>query len=175
MTCENCKIKKATFFYTENDKSRHALCSVCAAQRNFTEELETDKSSENVSFIPPTSLTEAYFDKTFMLYEDSSFDGILCPVCKTSINEIIKSGCFGCPDCLNSFEKNELFAGIIKPRKSVPISDSDVRMPSKQKIKYERKRIISELKIRIKDAISDEDFESAAILRDKIRMLEKDA
>lgn len=175
MTCENCKIKKATYFYTGNDKSKHALCSVCAAEKNITEGIESGMSLENVSLTAHSSLTEASPGKALMPCIDKSSDGILCPVCKTSLSEIIKSGCFGCPECLNAFEKNEIFAGIIKPCKGILSQDSDIRMPSKQKIKYERRRIISELKIRIKDAISNEDFESAAILRDKIKMLEKDA
>ncbi len=174
MICEKCKLKKATVFYTDNDRTRHSLCAQCAATvKKNGEVVESSPAEDEIIFIPPSCLTENEFDSSIITGDVNAgkYSSKFCQTCKTSASEIKENGYFGCPDCYASFESDKQFSGIIVKY----IHSDGMRMPMKQKIRLERRKLISELRTKIKSAVMSEDFETAAELRDKIRSLEKEA
>ena len=111
-----------------------------------------------------------------------------CHTCGMTYNDFRKIGKLGCSDCYAAF-RNVLLP-LLKsihgsthhtgkePLKVTPIpqaeeKDSVVsRQPQKVKLPNKANRI-AELRIRLKKAIGAEEYEQAAILRDRIHALEK--
>ena len=123
--------------------------------------------------------------------EDEEVDpkGIICPVCHTSYSEFVKESRFGCPDCYDVFDlmmgnQIKTIQGSEEHRGKHPVHMRSVfdltrgegalkteEAPVlKEKVSIEEK--ISVLRLRLKEAIHEEDYESAASLRDEIRALE---
>ena len=163
MLCENCKKKEATVFYEEiiNAQKRSAsLCSACAA--------EAEKAGTLSSFPLPA----------FGGYSDPLFGGLFgltdpqpkksCPTCGATINALKSQGKVGCPACYATF--SEELRGTIR---SIHGNVKHVgRVPSRFRGNREKTDRLASLKQQLKDAITAEDFEHAAALRDEIRALE---
>ena len=172
MLCEKCKKRTATVFYNENinGKSRSfSLCGECAAKMREKGDLQ-DITSMIGSFADPFSdLHDKLFGGFFgipALCSDS--DEKKCPTCGCSYAEIVKNGKVGCPDCYETFS-DELKRMI----QSVHGTTSHTgNVPSRHRARQERNARLKELKKQLQDAVKDENYESAAQLRDEIRKLE---
>jgi protein arginine kinase activator len=170
MNCEKCKNRKATLFYADEGGGRHALCSVCGANQsklgNFS---MSESASEDSSprYIPsPSLLSISARTSAFSLPPISDKSTELCKGCGASRDEIIKSGALGCPECY------EAFGTTFFPTLPLSPNAGGVKMPSLRRARLEKERNLKELKAELKAAISDESFELAVIIRDKIRNLE---
>ena len=170
MNCEKCKNRKATLFYADEGGGRHALCSVCGANQsklgNFS--LSDDPNEDKPpKFIPtPSFLSITARTSAFSIPPTSQSDTVLCKGCGSSRDEVVKNGVLGCPECYDAFV--ETFFPTLH---AATLSDG-AKMPSSRRARLDRERALTELKASLKSAISEENFELAAILRDKIKNLE---
>ncbi|MPM32470.1 Protein-arginine kinase activator protein [bioreactor metagenome] len=108
--------------------------------------------------------------------------GAACPVCHSTISDITNSGRFGCGNCYSFFSEyldtNSLTKGEHKGKRPLSFlrrgeKKAEVKQqPATSENKNAQK--LSELKAKIKKAIADEDYESAAKLRDEIRSIENE-
>ena len=83
MLCERCGKNPATVMYTQiinGQKSSVSICSQCAAQESVF-----DNFGSLLSFAPQSSR------------------GAECPVCKTTLDEFMRSGRAGCGTCYSVF------------------------------------------------------------------------
>ena len=166
MNCENCKNKKATVFYADDTGRKHSLCAVCAAPIEKIAQYAPSIDSDS-QFTPPAtlySLKQIEINNTFFPLPDGN--DVICPYCATSLESASKSGKVGCPECYISFSHYAFPSGIASE------TASGARMPSSYRASIDRTRTITELKIKIKNAVENENYELAAELRDKIRKLE---
>ena len=163
-------------------KKEHHFCAQCAKEMDFG----------------PYS---AIFDGDFPLgkllsgllgIEDTSrvpdkLHQVVCPTCKTSYDEFIKNSQFGCADCYSVF--GPLMEESLKQLQGSTTHTG--KQPKYQKISYkapdiksqqdgaageavcEREEEIMELDAKLKEALQFEDYETAAVCRDKIRELKK--
>ncbi len=168
MICEHCKEREATTHIKQNingNKTEMFLCSECA-----------EKLGMNEMFEP---ITLGSFFGNFLSASTSAFNSLAgvdrCSYCGSSFNDIIDSGKVGCAHCYDRFY-DRLAPSIEKLHgktrhvgKSVTYTEDE----SKEKTKEEKKPInkIDELKAELKQAIKEQRFEDAAVLRDKIRDL----
>ncbi len=136
------------------------LCEKCAKNRGITAE----KTSLDLSI---SELLTGLLNITSEV--KSEIEKKVCPSCGLTYKEFQKEGKLGCPECVQLFRK-EIYAILDN------ISGTHQhtgRYPSKLK---EFKMLLidkEQMKQQLKDAIKNEDYEAAAVLRDKIHDLEK--
>ncbi len=196
MICEKCKIREATISYTEiinGQKTEHHFCTQCAQEMNF--------GAASVLFdgeFPFSKLLSALFGEEGE-ESDERYSQIVCPNCGMSYQEFVENSRFGCPDCYEVFDL--LIQDSIKqiqgsdthkgkhPKyglRMVPKSlTEDLKGSSAEAVSEghtaeegavisaedPRMNRISELRAMLNKAVSEENFEAAAALRDQIRAL----
>lgn len=173
MNCEKCKNKKATVFYADRDGERHSLCASCAAilgKLNQYSPSDAHNSAHGAKYTPEPSMlslckTSLTFVPPYALFGGND-TSLQCPICSTHLSAVNESGSVGCPECYNVFGEY-LFPSLLSPETAV-----GARIPSSLRTIFDRQRAVSELKLRIKDAIESENYELAAELRDKIKSIE---
>lgn len=169
MNCERCKNKKATLFYADEGGGRHALCASCGAVRdklgNSGNAPEPDVTE---IFIPPLSLTLKTELFIPMLAPRELSDKI-CPGCGTTATALAENGIMGCPCCYSTFFE------MIPIKNQILSAGGSVRgrMPYMVRQKIERAAELSRLSEELRTAVSEENYESAAILRDRIKELKR--
>ena len=159
MICSNCKSNNASFFYTQNINGKEtsvALCQSCAAKSGITG-----------SMVPP--LFNSFF--TNAKREKSSYEATKkCSLCALSFGDILKMGKVGCPECYNTFkeELGDTIRSIHGAAKHVGLTPSGTVTTEAVKKELSEEEILRE---RLNEAIKAENYEEAAILRDKIKAL----
>lgn len=167
MLCERCKKNTATVFYEENingESRSYSLCSECAS--------ELKKSGELSGFFPFSSfgsMHDQLFGGLFGISEPTAKARKSCPMCAATFSDFQKNGKTGCPECYKTFGE-ELRSTIRSIHGNVKHIG---RAPAKFRKSREKENELKELKKQLKEAIANENFESAANIRDKIRAMEK--
>lgn len=150
MLCEKCGKRNATVTYTQiinGQKSSINICSQCAAGESIF-----DNFGSLLSFGT----------------REKTVTNTICPLCKMSLAEFTRKGRMGCGKCYETFRpyaKNML-------QKIHGTAKHTVDAPPKEEVKKEEKAPKSKeeiLREKLAKAIAEENFEEAAILRDKIR------
>ncbi len=172
MLCEKCKKNNASFFFEENingKKRSFALCNDCAEEMKKSGELQMGASLFDSTFIPSSFHNDIFgglFSHAEML--PKSTGGKSCPGCGYTFAEIRRVGKAGCSQCYTTFG-SELAPSI----RSIHGNAKHIgRAPAKAKARNKKENELKTLKNELKAAISSENFEQAAILRDKIRDIE---
>ena len=100
-----------------------------------------------------------------------SAQNTVCPVCNMTLSEFSRKGKAGCGECYNTFRPHAsaMLRKIHGSAKHITAED----VPAEKQQEEKAENPIDALKQQLKKAIAEEDFEQAAILRDKIREAEK--
>jgi len=182
MLCEKCKIREANIQYTEvvnGVKKEHHFCAQCAKEMDF-------------------GVYAAIFDGEFPLgkllsgllgIEDTEkgpdkLSQIACPTCGTSYSEFVKDSRFGCADCYSVFgplmeDSIKQLQGSLMHTGKTPVYQ---RMDQLDQSQYpdeagsdisSHKDELFELDAKLKEALRFEDYETAAVCRDRIKELKK--
>lgn len=148
MFCENCGVNAATTHIkkTVNGVTKeYFLCQECANKLGL--------SSFNF-------FDNNYFDLFFK--EPSVAKKKTCEGCKSTYEDILKSGKMGCTKCYETF-KEELTPSLMKMQKSIE------HIGNRPKQQVEIVDEVKNLEDELKQAILNEEYEKAAELRDIIR------
>ena len=172
MLCERCNKKKASVFYRESIGGRERafrLCGECADALEEAGELE-DVSASVAGFIAPRFLSD---EGRFLLPfhgadADAEHAEAVCTACGMPFAEVAATGQVGCAACYVRFG-GELERAI---RSAHGRAEHTGRVSAGFRARQEREARLTGLKKQLKDAVSREDYESAAGLRDQIRALE---
>ena len=178
MLCEKCKIREANVFYTEiidgTQKTEHHLCSQCAKEMDFGQYSGIFDMDFTFSKILSGLLGDV-FDNG----EKNEYRQIVCPTCKTSYDDFVKNSRFGCKDCFEVF--NLLINDNIK---QIHGNDTHIgKVPKNYKNKMlpksglvdnfssisDKDREIENLRHDLEAAVKREDYETAALIRDRIK------
>lgn len=167
MQCEKCKIKRATVFFTEPDRTRHAMCATCAA---LTKEGAVDacENQAKYEYLPYSHMYELIHNSEDMYFgENISDKDIRCFSCDKSLYEILSQGRMGCKDCYRAFSGIAQFSefsvgGYLKFNSKMPRRYIDMMNTQKR---------ISKLKSLLDEAVAVQNFEMAAKFRDEIKTL----
>ena len=161
MLCESCNERDAVVHLTtiENNAVHQLhLCERCAAERGV----------ETPSTAPKHPLGE-FLHEVHTKVASSSPDSGRCTFCNTTMADFRATGRWGCARCYTNFE-----AGIRELLRRVQGNHRHVgrsyRPPMSETL--ERAAVVGELKDRLRRAIENEQFELAADLRDRIRVME---
>lgn len=168
MLCEKCKKNTATVCVTtiiNGDKTVKNLCPECAEQEghlNMPLPFEQDFSWQNLW---PTifSLGQGDFAR--------SSNGQSCPQCHLSFQDFAKGGRLGCSHCYEAFQP-QLKSMLQRIQGS---GRHTGKLPKRQAGVKGIQRQIDTLKGQLQQAVSVENFELAAQLRDEIKTLQESA
>lgn len=173
MLCEKCKKNYAVIFYEENinGKTRkYALCKDCADELQRNDEIPTTDDMFDTFYSPWGSLHDSLFGSLIGLSPQSTqlTSQKKCQGCGSTFDDFRRRGKAGCPECYRTFTE-ELEPTI---RSIHGNANHNGRAPSRFKVKFERDDKLKTLKKELKEAISSENFEKAAELRDEIKKIE---
>lgn len=161
MKCTNCKNNEAVVYIKKNINGKvteEALCSECAKKNG---EMSFDNFSNGLfnglfGYRPTVEKTK----KT------------KCDLCGTTFEEIKRTGRIGCAHCYDVF-KDELSKVIESIYGNAVYHGSLYELPENNSVndtadKSETEKMKEELRL----AVINEDYEKAAVLRDKIKQAE---
>jgi len=162
MLCDNCKKREASVRYEESingEKKKINLCSVCSKELGIL----GHNFMDNMFF--------SFFDEPLNIgYEKIKEEK--CTKCGYTFSDYANTGLLGCDECYNTFE-NKL-APILKK-----LHGRSYHIKEEKHIKNDKEFIqngkddIENLKQELAKAIEKEEYENAAIIRDKIKALQE--
>ncbi len=168
MRCQDCQDREAQVNLTQiinNEKTTLNLCKECAAARGFHSPLE------NVPF-PLAEILEG-LASAGAGYKKSAVAQVTCPNCGLTFEEFTGLGRFGCGQCYKAFRpqlepimRKIHGASLHRGRSPVvvdkPESDNSEVLPIREEERLEEE---------LAKAIESEDFERAAEIRDKLKLM----
>ena len=178
MLCQKCHKNEATIHVQKIEdghvKSLH-LCESCAAQHSMEGSDLQGFNLAEVLFDIAGKVAEAVNSKN----EEETPEPVsepVCPHCGWTLQKFRKSGYLGCPECYDAFETQ--IAGMLKNihRGDHHTGKIPVSAGSEQKHGHEAAQLRREIERLRKDQeekIRREEYEDAAVIRDKIQELEK--
>ncbi|MCL1802922.1 MAG: UvrB/UvrC motif-containing protein [Eubacteriaceae bacterium] len=174
MICDSCKQNPAKIIVkkiVDGYQSEIHLCETCAQNNDSS---ANDSNFDITEFIKgilnmQNSSNSAPFPEAYgNAFGFGNAENIKCPTCNLSIGEFRKTVKFGCDDCYKTFDK--IIEPIVRRMHSRTIHTGKVSKsaaPSDKGTLHE----MAEIQQQLAKAISDEDYEQAAIFRDKLRQL----
>lgn len=161
MLCDNCGERDAAVHLTtivNNEVKQQHLCERCAAERG----VETTVS------VPKHPLGDFLHAVQQQLATPAAENG-RCTFCGATMNDFRTTGRWGCARCYSTFEPSmrELLRRVHGNSRH---GGHSYQAPQPEL--DERATILGELKERLRRAIETEQFELAADLRDRIRVME---
>ncbi len=165
MICSFCNEREAVIYMeqigSDGQRRKINICMECAIERGISPDPKSMESSIGNLFKELAEISKKIAEK----------ENKLCPVCGTSLGEIRKTGKVGCPECYAIFKNDirkiledngvkELFKGSMPSRLSSFRSVLNDRMILQNKLNV---------------AVQNEDYEKAAMYRDYLKALEKNA
>lgn len=167
MLCEKCGKNEATIHYSEiinGKKKSYTLCSECA------DKLGIGEMSDPFDGFGAGSLLSGIFGEAFHPSGIAKIPRVSekqCPTCGSTLREIAGAGKVGCAECYRTF-REELAPTIRRIHGRVSYKGSS---PETVTEKTETVSEADTLRAELYEAIKNEEFERAALLRDKIKAL----
>ena len=160
MLCSHCNKKEANFHYKQVTNGKYTelhLCGECATELGYLGGAEQGFGLEDM-------LGE------LLGFGATTNPGMLtCKECGTTGEHLKKTGTVGCNNCYTTFEKDiEKILSRIQPA-----TVHKGKIAGEQGEQIQLKNEIKQLREELNKAISDERYEKAAQIRDKIKELEK--
>lgn len=161
MKCDICHEKEAIVFIRQvsgSSVNELHLCTGCAQERGFSaDEAKIEMSLSNLlSGLVDTSLGQSSKNRA-------------CTVCGQLVKDIIDSKRAGCPECYVQFKKE------IAAQLRVDGIEGEYTGTFPRQLAYFKSALTDRMMLqsKLEKAISEEDYEKAAVYRDRLRVLEK--
>ncbi len=158
MTCDVCKTNQATVFLTQivdGKMQKVNLCESCSKEKGVTD---------------PTGFALADLLLGLGAAQEIEKGGSSekCPVCGFSQADFKKTGRLGCAVCYDTFEEG--LASLLKAmhKGTTHVGKVPARLAKSLQLDAERKQLQSDLD----RAVAEENYESAAEIRDQLKQLE---
>lgn len=178
MLCEKCRIREANIRYTEvinGVKTEHNLCSQCAQEMDFGQ-----YSAIIEGEFPLGKLLSSLLGLSASSARPQRMEEVVCPTCGTTYEEFIENSRFGCADCYHVFDlligekikklqENSSHTG--KQPRMRALKQASAAVTSSGEMEFSEEEQIRQLERRLQSAIQTENYEEAAVCRDKIRAL----
>lgn len=178
MLCERCKIREANIQYTEvvqGVRTEHHFCSQCAKELDFG-----NYSAIFDGEFPLGKLLSSLLGAEGTAPKQEKNSQVVCPVCGTSYEKFVIDSCFGCADCYSVFDVlihdniTQLQGSSSHKGKRPKNQQSEVLGSLEEEKPQESLSEEEEIKIlefRLKEALRQEEYETAAECRDRLRAL----
>ncbi|MCK4948444.1 MAG: UvrB/UvrC motif-containing protein [Candidatus Aureabacteria bacterium] len=155
MLCDLCHKNKATVHYTEIVDGKIIKLNMC-------EGCFKEKEIMNVPF----NVSELLAGLTKAGHGISE-QSVVCPFCGMKLTDFRKRGKLGCSECYTAFRKQLL--PLLKTIHKSSYHRGHVSEKSLPPEEVDSGKYVQELKNRLSECIKKEEYETAALLRDKIR------
>ena len=171
MKCQHCNEREATTYIKKNingKKTEMHLCSECAAELGVMNE-----------FSPESFFADTFFGNFLGagIPAMNVLSGVdRCDYCGSSFNDIVKSGMVGCSHCYSKFD-DKLEPSIVKIHGKTKHVGKNVSYTTEEEpiVEAKQENTVEALKNDLKQAIKEQRFEDAAVLRDRIKDLTQEA
>ncbi len=162
MKCELCGENDSVVHVQQvigNETVDMHLCGVCAHEKGIS------KSSDKIEL----SLSQFLTGLLDLGTKETEPDTSECPTCGMKITDFKNDGRLGCPDCYVSFSSeirnvHKRLSGASRHKGKLP-----AKLRTYKELLIDRERLKSQLE----QAVDQEDYETAAIIRDQINAIEK--
>lgn len=167
MLCQECGKRPASLHFSKivnGEKSEYHLCESCAREKG--ELIPGTQGGFSIHNLLSGLLN---FETVEQGKREASTENLRCEECGMTYSQFSKLGRFGCSSCYKYFNSrlDPLF-------KRVHGSTAHTgKVPVRVGGEIRTKRQLEDLKRRLQESISHEEFETAAKLRDEIRGLER--
>lgn len=164
MLCDQCRKNEAVMHYTvvrDGKSEEHHLCADCASDKGLAGQL--GEAITSLGFLLEDILKEAAGDVAGLNQS--------CPACGLNLSQFRQTGRLGCGGCYQAF--GPLVRRVIRQ------IHGNVRHLGKAREAPDNKAMgttisrLEDLRARLAEAVSKEEFEQAAVLRDRIRQMEQ--
>jgi len=161
MLCEICKEQIATIHYTEvlpnSEPKKMALCEACAKQKNLP-------------VVTHFSVADILKGLTQAVQAEEGDDKTKCSRCGLTFARFKKSGRLGCATCYDAFRPKieSILNEIHGDKQHVGKVPRCIGQQSGGAAE------LAQLHQKLKEAIDNEEFEQAAVLRDRIQALKSE-
>lgn len=161
MLCESCGKKPSVIrvkAIVNGKLVEYALCADCARELGYA----------NLLFVMLTGFESTLND--FFPDGENSAGVLRCSCCGASFQDILRGGKIGCAECYRTFSNQlapflrKIHGSILYRGKTAGGGDLPRVLPRAQ---------LSVMHQRLREAIQSENYEQAAVLRDKIHKLEE--
>jgi len=162
MECDFCD-KKATVFLTQlvdGQMKKVCLCEECAAEKGVTDPTGFSLADLLLSGLPEGANSAPAAVATTR--------GKACPACGFTLDDLKRVRRFGCSECYTTFHEEVL--SMLRGLHAG--TGHSGKVPKGLMQDYERTQRLEQLRSRLDQAISAENYEEAAGLRDEIREIE---
>jgi protein arginine kinase activator len=171
MLCQMCKKNEATIKIVKVvglGKTELSVCSACANYLLGNTISSISFTQNNINEILG-NLLNAFYKYSEEDNLNSSKVDMKCPNCGLTYSEFVKDGKLGCSQCYEIFKKQ------IKPllERLHGYSEHSGKIPYAIRLRNNRIQQIKKIKDELKEAVSKEEYEKAAQLRDQIIEEEK--
>lgn len=170
MICQECGKRPASLHFTKivnGEKTEFHICESCAREKG--ESIPGSPGGFSIHSLLSGLLDFGSMGESSQNAGRSAAQAVHCEECGMTYAQFSKIGRFGCSSCYQAF------ADRLDPLlKRVHSSTShNGKVPKRTGGQIQCKREIEKLRRDMQDHIQQEEFESAAGLRDRIRKLEK--
>jgi len=174
MQCENCREREAVIHLTQivnNTVTTMHLCEPCAAEKGV------ETSSSVAKFPLGDFLASLGKGGSSEPAGEAGLD-VPCPSCGATLRDFRQTGRLGCADCYAAFEAHlrdllrRLHGSTRHEGEAYRTGTTPASRPLVPAVTVSANRTLDDLKDALRRAIEAENFEQAAELRDKIRVLE---
>lgn len=159
--CEHCHENPANIRIVQqlgDQVSKHFLCEACAEKLGL--------KGEGINFSLASMLTAFANLDSVAGAEEERANETACS-CGLTFSDFRESGRLGCARCYDTFSPQ--LASLL--RKIHGNTEHRGKSPERRQATVSRNREIVQLRDRLRDAVRREDYEAAAALRDRIRVL----
>lgn len=171
MLCDNCHNREATVHLVQviNGQKREShLCDICSKEKGdalFASTMDLGLEQFDLSNIISGLMGLMVQKKD----EDVNLENE-CPNCGMKYSEFKKNALLGCDKCYDTF-KNLLQPVITRIQGKM---EHTGKIPNGQRVEFTNKRKLVKLKEELKQAITLEEFEKAAKIRDQIKKVQSE-
>lgn len=162
MLCQNCRVHLATThiqtIHNAQSTTLH-LCSECASKLGANQFLDGFGFNSFLGNLLAAQSPPEVHAGTL----------IRCESCGSTLQDILQSGQVGCSDCYSRFYQ-ELLPSLQRLHGK---TEHAGKLPEAAKAEVQREHAIAALRIQLGKAVAEQDFETAAQLRDQILALER--
>lgn len=168
MNCMECQKRPASLHLTQvinGQKSEIHVCELCAQKKGYMNNNEEAYSLHHL-------LTGLFGAPQMGMQQESLFkqeEPLECTNCHMSFNDFRRVGKFGCAHCYESFK---LMLDPIFSRIHSGSLKHHGKIPKRQGGNLHIQKELEAYRIELKELIEQEEFEQAAVVRDKIKQME---
>ena len=167
MLCQNCGKYEATTHIkrvVNGDTTEMHLCSDCAQHLGYGDMFSGFGLNLDDFF-------GGFLEDTVQKLSAPTQDK--CPKCGNTFEDIVRSGKVGCSECYRMFY-DKLLPSIQRIHGRIQHSGKQIAAEAKSKKVEEEKPtdVLASLKQQLNEAVEKQEYEQAAVLRDKIKELE---